>query len=401
VVHAGTVDIQWATESHIDEMVALQVERNGPECGAMIRALVADPAVGIENCTVAIDRGRVVSSICLMAESFALEGITIPVGQPEFVATAEGYGHQGLIRQQMAMVHDRSQERGDLTQIIAGIPYFYRRFGYEYAIGAPSPRLLLPNAQVTLPDGWRVREAVTTDVAAIMALELHTQAGIPLTSTRSGPWWQWWLGADAPGGIYVALHDGVVHGVAWFADGLFDLGPSVTVVLQPAVRLEDALWALLAEAAGREGTVAVAERAGLTRLVYSISIAYPRPRALYVRVPDLAALLRRIRPVLSARLARSAFSGTSGSLLLSSYAASIVLTYQDGEIVEVEAGPPEQNPNAKGGAGVPPDLVATLVFGRYGASGLAARHDDVRLGRAAELMEVLFPKLETDIITSL
>ena len=48
-----------------------------------------------------------------------------------------------------------------------------------------------------------------------------------------------------------------------------------------------------------------------------------------------------------------------------------------------------------------PDLVATLVYGRYGAGGLAARHDDVRLGRAAELMEVLFPKLESDISTSM
>jgi hypothetical protein len=242
---------------------------------------------------------------------------------------------------------------------------------------------------------------VASDIAAIMALELHTQAGIPLTSTRSEPWWHWWLGTDAPGGVYVAEYDGVVHGVAWLENGAFDLGPSVTVVLQPAVRLEGALWALLAEAAGREGTVAVEERAGLTRLAYSVSTAYPRPRALYVRVPDLAALLDRIRPVLSARLARSAFSPSSGSLLLSSYAASIVLTYQGGEIVDVEAGPPEQNPNAKGGAGVPPDLIATLVFGRYGASGLAARHDDVRLGRAAALMDVLFPKLDADIMTSL
>ena len=78
-----------------------------------------------------------------------------------------------------------------------------------------------------------------------------------------------------------------------------------------------------------------------------------------------------------------------------------LIVHRLGEVVSVDAGPPEQDPNAKGGAGVPPDLVATLVFGRYGAGGLAARHDDVRLGRASELMEVLFPKLESDILTSL
>src|ERR1039458_438756 len=161
------------------------------------------------------------------------------------------------------------------------------------------------------------------------------------------------------------------------------------------------MWALLAEAASWEGTVAIEERSGLARLVHPISTVYPRRRALYVRVPDLAALLDRIRPVLSAPLGRSALATSSGCLLLSCYSSSIVLTYAGGEVVSVEAGPPEQDPNAKGGAGVPPDLVATLVFGRYGAGGLAARHDDVRLGWAAELMEVLFPSLESDIQTSL
>jgi hypothetical protein len=201
--------------------------------------------------------------------------------------------------------------------------------------------------------------------------------------------------------MYVAEHDRVVHGAAWLGEGPFDLGKKVTVVLHPAARLENALWALLAEASSRDGTVAVEERSGLTRLVYPLSSAHPLRPALYVRVPNPVALLDRIRPVLSARLGRSAFATSSGCLLLSTYAASILLTYDHGMVVNVEAGPPEQNPNAKGGAGVPPDLIATLLFGRYGASGLAARHDDVRLGRAAELMEALFPRLETDIVTSL
>jgi hypothetical protein len=50
---------------------------------------------------------------------------------------------------------------------------------------------------------------------------------------------------------------------------------------------------------------------------------------------------------------------------------------------------------------VPPDLIATLIYGRYGASGLDARYDDVRLGRAAPLMDILFPQVQADIATSL
>src|ERR1039458_4109907 len=38
----ASMEIQWATESAMDEIIALQVERNGSECDAQIRALIAD-----------------------------------------------------------------------------------------------------------------------------------------------------------------------------------------------------------------------------------------------------------------------------------------------------------------------------------------------------------------------
>jgi hypothetical protein len=108
-----------------------------------------------------------------------------------------------------------------------------------------------------------------------------------------------------------------------------------------------------------------------------------------------------LRPVLSDRLRRSILRGSSGRLLLSLYTSSILLSYAGGEVRRVEAGPGEQNPVEKGGAGVPPDLIATLIYGRYGAKGLDARHDDIRLGPAAPIMDVLFPRIEADIVTSL
>ena len=64
----------------------------------MIRALVVDPDVGVERFSVAVECGRVVSSVALMSDTFHIEGVAIPVGQPEFVATAVGHEHRGLVR---------------------------------------------------------------------------------------------------------------------------------------------------------------------------------------------------------------------------------------------------------------------------------------------------------------
>jgi hypothetical protein len=40
-----------------------------------------------------------------------------------------------------------------------------------------------------------------------------------------------------------------------------------------------------------------------------------------------------------------------------------------------------------------------LIFGRYGATELERRHDDVVLGRDRALMDILFPRRSTDLLT--
>jgi hypothetical protein len=248
-----------------------------------------------------------------------------------------------------------------------------------------------------MPEGWSVRRATPDDAPEIVRLHAHAQTGAPLAATRTEEWWRWSLGVDDPAPCHVAERDCAVHGIAGIGNGPSRMFDFATTVRGIAYDTLDAFNALLAEAARRGKPVAVEERGRHTGPAEAISYRHPGHYALYVRVADPVALLDRLRPVLSARLAASPRAGTSGRLLLSTYSSSIVLTYERGEVVSVEGGPPLQDPVGEGGAGVPPDLVATLVFGRYGAIALAARHDDIRLGPVADLMETLFPRLDADL----
>jgi predicted N-acetyltransferase YhbS len=395
------VEIRSAQKDEIDQIIGLQVARNGPECDVEIREIVSDSAVGIERFTVAVESGRVVSSVALLTDVFRLEGREIPVGQPEFVATAEGYEHQGLVRRQIDLLHRWSAERGDLAQIIMGIPYFYRRFGYEYAIGWPGVRVIHPGVQLDMPAGWSVRRALESDVPEIMAMEADIQSSASLSCARSERWWRWWTRPKASAEIWVAEMGGSVAGSARLGNGPPGLDGAVTAVTTVAGRNPNAVWALLAEAARRGRPVALGERRGIAEVAYPVSTLHRSYCALYARVGDPVALLDWIRPVLSARLARSPYGKSSGRLLLSTYSSSMTIDYEQGGVSRVAAGPPEQAPDEKGGAGVPPDLIATLIFGRHGAKGLEARHDDVHLGPLAEIMEVLFPRLDVDLVTQL
>ena len=55
-------------------------------------------------------------------------------GLPELVGTHPDYRRRGLVREQFEVLHRWSEERGHLMQAIGGIPYYYRRFGYEMAV---------------------------------------------------------------------------------------------------------------------------------------------------------------------------------------------------------------------------------------------------------------------------
>jgi len=398
------VEVRQAADADIDQIIELQSERNGPECGNQIRALVDDPDNGVGCFTVAADGGRVVSSLCLIREHMTMEGVCFGVGQPEFVATHPDHGHQGLVRAQMGLVHGWSATRGDLAQIIAGIPYFYRRFGYEYAIPFPRLRLVSPGVTLDMPDGWSVREATVDDVDTIMGLEASTQAQVPLVTSRSARWWRWYIRNDDPlRSNLVAIRDGQVHGSAYVGPGPPGIGTSIECVHYVAADEADAVWALLAHATerGQGKPVGIDERAGFAQVAFGVSQRHRSAYDLYVRVADPVALLDHLRPVLSGRLARSHRAGSSGSLLVSFYKHSLIITYKDGEVISIERSGPDQDPSRQGGIGVPPDLVATLIFGRFGAVELEDRYPDVRLGRAADLAEVLFPRLEADIVTSL
>ena len=78
--------------------------------------------------------GRIVSSRCLLSQTWSYGGVPFSFGQPEFVATAKDYRRRGLVRKQFDWIHELSAQRGELMQGITGIPWYYSQFGYDMAM---------------------------------------------------------------------------------------------------------------------------------------------------------------------------------------------------------------------------------------------------------------------------
>ena len=121
----------------------------------------------------------------LIPQVWSYAGVSIQAGQPELIATHPDYRCRGLVRAQFEVIHDWGRAAGQLWQVIRGIAWYYRQFGYWYAVDLPAcPTMWLggtppPSTEFSL-------RAAHVDVGFLGALEVEASSGTPLEPVR-GP----------------------------------------------------------------------------------------------------------------------------------------------------------------------------------------------------------------------
>ena len=383
-------EVRFARSEDADGIVALVNDRIGEEDGPEARITLDDPLFGPDGWTVAVSDDRVVSVLGLFPGKTRIGSATVQSALIEFVATTKDFEGRGLVRQQLELAHQRSHKRGDLVQWMVGIPYFYRQFGYEYAVPTPATFDLAAPLAGAASD-LSFREATIEDADSVLALQDHMAASAMVVAEHDQLLWQWYVASPVYRVILAERnHEPVGMMRIYDDDGtplVFDVAAG-----DPATFL-----ALATEAAGPDGTATVALRPGLEDFVSGLGQADHDGYAYYVRVPDPIALLEAIRPELNHRLADTDLALDEGELLLSFYRSSVRFALKAGQLGAATPAGTVQAPVSQGGSGIPPDLVAHLILGPLGALELEQRHADVLLGKQRELMDVLFPPQTVDV----
>jgi GNAT superfamily N-acetyltransferase len=386
----GGLVLRSAGPADLPQAAALLAERGEP-ADAMDVELVA-ASQGLASVAVVVDGDRVVSTATLLDETVHLGEVVIPTGQIELVATDAAYEGRGLASALVAWAHERSRARGHLLQVMIGIPYFYRRFGYEYVQPMPAWRPIAEQPP-QVPD-VTVRRATSADMPHLRQLQDRAQAYADLRMPHSDACWGWLLTHEATE-VWVADRAGQPAGM------LRTLPPAEgAAAAELATEDEQAALALLGHAAGRvQEPLLVQHRGGLPAEV-TARLAPPSELAewYYARVPELPALLHHLAPVLRERL-EAAGLDRDQELLLSTYRQHWRLRIDAAGVAALTHGGAEQAPVSKGGSGIPPDAIASLLVGTHGAAGLEERLPDCLLGRQRELMTALFPPLTADLLT--
>jgi hypothetical protein len=401
--------LREAVAADADEVLALVSQRLGsddvPEAEVPFRAVTGPDGTGDGQYLVAVDDDRIVAVLALWRERMRIGEVEVPAGQIDFVATASDHERRGIVRELVDLAHERAAARGDLLQILVGIPYFYRQFGYTYAIPIPDPVDVPATAELPVPAGLLARRAAVDDLPAMQRLHDTVQGEFDIAMPHGAAAWRWLLDVSTVE-MRVVEDDDRVCGVARSkrrTGGSDDeAAPRITVAEVAATSIGVAR-ALLADARKThgDGDIRVIDRPGtaVSALLAEVGRRNDERDEYLVRIADPVGFLDALRPTLSARLAASPFARESGQLLLSFYRYGAVLSYADGVVTSVRPVAGIQLPVAAGGAGVPPDLIAALLFGPHGALQLEAWHPDCNLGRRRALVATFFPPVTADMLT--
>ena len=363
-------------------------------------------------------RRTIVSATCLLTQTWEYEGIPFPIGRPEVVATAPDYRNRGLVRAIFELIHARSVAQGHMAQGITGIPYYYRQFGYEYALNLGGKRTVFFAAIPKLKQGaselFLLRDATMDDLPLLMRLYDRERARGPVSTRISADYWRWSItkqneGSDEEWRAKL-IESADNRPVGYVLHRRRRLGSQLGIValaVEPDVSLVAAMPSLL------RGLQAVAQglpawrpdAPAADRLLFGFGAAHPvydalgdlgetydPPYAWYVRVPDLPGFMRHIAPALERRLVDSPVAGHTGELKLNFYRGGLRLAFEGGRLTTAEDwrtqiwGPQPD-------AGFPPLVFLQLLFGYRSFADLRYAYPDVWAedNASATLLEALFP----------
>jgi hypothetical protein len=423
--------LRVATPADVDRLVAFNAEAHripgasGPAdyVGSAVRQFLSGlaPGVGAGDFLLVEDQGNgeVASSLCVLRQRWSYEGVSFAVDQVEFVGTAPAYRRRGLVRRQFELVHRRSRQDGCPVQVVAGLDWYYRQFGYEYAIQrSQGGRQLAPLRDDGAGPGTLVaRPATVEDLPFLTAAYQAGMQRYGISVQRDPGHWRADLDNTDPEHWYrevlSVVEDRSGEPLGYFGYSAFfhhpddtdgqllvralDLAPGTSWATAGPPLLDCLVHHAAALGAARGlSNPTVHLRLGDDHPAYDLTPGQApdplRGYVWYVRVGDLPRFLRHLAPALETRLAASAAAGHGGALALSFYRDGLRLHFDHGRLTGVEPWPsPGQE---EGDAWFPDRTFLQLLFGYRSLAELEHAFPDcaVRDPVARALLEALFPK---------
>lgn len=353
--------------------------------------------------------GKIVSSLCLIPWTWCYAGVELRTGEMGIVGTLEEYRRRGLIRA-LVQEHKNLLNTGEFhLSHIQGIPYYYRQFGYEYAIplegGLEIEPYRIPDELPESARAFSFRMATVDDIPTLRRMYDENACDLDIYAERSEGAWEYLLTysteTEMVAEFWLVL-DAENQPVGYWCIQLYGFGTGLNIS-EASPLSHPATMAVL----GKSKQLATEREKPYIRLYIQPEHTLNKTAqawggmekgryAWQMNIPNMGRLLRQIAPVLESRIASSALAGMTDTITLNFYREAYDLRFEGGKLIAVEG------PSCKAGGPIqiPPLLFAPLVLGYRNREELAAIYPDFSVwGQSRIVIDVLFPKMRSYIYT--
>ena len=389
-----------AVPADVDRVAAFNGRIHGHGLAAVTQSLVAAfPSMGPDDLVYVDDAasGEVISSLCLVPWQLAYGIATLTVGEMGIVGTDERYRKRGLVRAQVAYFRQRLAAHACTISLIQGIPFYYRQFGYTYALPLEGgvrvdPRSLPPLSA----HPYTFRLATLADLPTLATLYDQAAHDLTIYARRTTATWQYMLGPQMQTELraewWLVEENGQPVGYLRLPNSHF--GEELAVYEVSRLSYDAALAALHQLQAWADTRCLPGVRLNLANASLLMQLARTLGGsdlgryAWQVAIPDLAAFLAAIVPELERRLAASPhFADWSGDLPISLYRSAATLHIAAGHVRVSPAATTEDAPIQ-----FPPDAFVPVAFGWRSLPEITHFFPDAQVaGPIRPLFETLFP----------
>ncbi len=398
----------------VEKLVLFTKLIHGEENDArLIKTLILEHPYSKPNYFLFIENEKdntIVSSLCLIPWIWRYKEVEIRTGEMGFVGTLKEYRNKGLIR----LLNKRFVElliRDEfLMSHIQGIAFFYKQFGYEYAIPLEGGFRIDPHyVEETLVGNSqkiKFRKATKMDIPILEIIYEKSALKFDITSIREEQIWNFLLGpamsCDSTMEIWNILdeNDNITGYFritqVGFGEGLILTEVSnLTYVIAQAVlkKLKD----LCKEYNKPFIRLNIHQNTTLTKVALNLGAINLGHYAWQIKIIDLKKFIEKMSNILEKRIKSSAFKNLTEKIVINLYRVAIELNFIDGKIKNIDLVQFSRN---DGFLRIPPNLFIPLVLGYYSREDLVHHHHDFLYNKKNEhLIDVMFPKVDSFIYT--
>jgi hypothetical protein len=410
---SGLILKSLCDERDVERVSTFNGQIFGQDVAAMTRALILHhPSTRPEHWLFVEDESseQIVSSLCLIPWQWRYEDMTLKSGEMGIVSTLDSYRNRGIVREQITRFKELLRDEGFHLSHIQGIPYFYRQFGYEYALPLEAQWQLelrnVPDVPEEMTSCYHFRPATVEDIPVLMRLYDEATRHLDISTLRGEDIWQFLLiynmGTAIEGETWLMLdadNQPIAYWrITWhgFGEGLI-VGETSRLSIDAAKVLLHWLKAMALERGKPYIRFNLPVSNDLLRAACSYGAYDTGIYAWQIHIVDVVRLLRQLTPVLERRIANSPFAGLSQKVVINLYREAFELHFKQGKLLSVNT----IGFSHEGEIRLPPMLLAPLLLGYRSHEELRQMFPDVSIhGQSRYLVDVLFPKLDSFIFTN-